>query len=86
MSSLLNELRMTSLFIGEIDTKYESVGVEKFVTQGMITLDISETNGILRRSLLVRKMRFTSHDMKRHEFVIGKSGIKISKTSSKEKK
>ena len=86
LSSLLNELRMTSLFIGEIDTKHESVGVEKFVTQGLITLDISETNGILKRSLLVRKMRFTSHDMKRHEFVIGKSGIKISKTSSKEKK
>jgi KaiC/GvpD/RAD55 family RecA-like ATPase len=82
ISSLLNELKVTSLFIGEIATSEPKVGVEMFVTQGLIMLDIVERSGILERSLLIRKMRFTKHTLKRHLFKIGKSGIKVQKATA----
>ena len=84
ISSLLNELKVTSIFIGETDDSgnQSRVGVEQFVTQGFVAFSISEINDHLERGLLVRKMRFTSHSMKKHGFEIGKSGIKITKTRS----
>ena len=86
LSALLNELKVTSIFIGEMIGANTDIGVEKFVTQGLVTLDISETNDELERHLLVRKMRFTSHSMKRHGFTISKSGIKVRKAKAKSSK
>lgn len=85
ISSLLNELKITSLLIGEADESghQNSMGVEQFVTQGFVTLRISEVNERLERSLLIRKMRFTSHSMDRHRLDIDKSGIKVRKPKAK---
>ncbi len=81
ISSLLNELKVTSLFIGELESvgaqHRHGIGTEQFVMQGFITLHISEGTEGLERSLLIRKMRYTSHSMKRHRFEIGKNGIRV---------
>ncbi len=79
ISALLQELKVTSLFISEIiePDSQSRAGVEQFVTQGLITLNLSEVNGTLKRDLLVWKMKQTPHSLKKHPFRIGKSGIEI---------
>jgi len=79
ISALLQELKVTSLFISEIvePDSQSRAGVEQFVTQGLITLNLSEANGTLKRDLLVWKMKQTSHSLKKHSFKIGKSGIEM---------
>ena len=88
ISALLRELKVTSLFISEIiDPDSQSrAGVEQFVTQGLITLNLTDTNGTLKRDLLVWKMKQTPHSLMKHSFKIGKTGIVVSskkKSSSK---
>jgi KaiC/GvpD/RAD55 family RecA-like ATPase len=88
ISALLQELKVTSLIIGEIvDPESQSrSGVEQFVTQGLVTLNLSEVNGMLKRDLLIWKMKQTPHSLKSHPFKIGKSGIELytkRKTSKK---
>jgi KaiC/GvpD/RAD55 family RecA-like ATPase len=88
ISALLRELKVTSLFISEIiePDSQSRAGVEQFITQGLITLNLSETNGTLKRNLLVWKLKQTPHSLKKHPFKIGKSGIEVSskkKSSSK---
>ena len=84
ISALLRELKVTSLFISEIiePDSQSRAGVEQFVTQGLITLNLSEANGTLKRDLLVWKMKQTTHSLKKHTFKIGKSGIEVSKKKS----
>jgi KaiC/GvpD/RAD55 family RecA-like ATPase len=79
ISALLRELQVTSLFISEIiePDSQSRAGVEQFVTQGLITLNLSDANGALKRDLLVWKMKRTPHSLKKHAFKIGKSGIEI---------
>ncbi|MHA2423913.1 MAG: ATPase domain-containing protein [Candidatus Thorarchaeota archaeon] len=87
ISALLNELKVTSIFIGEVDNPYTQSreGVEQYIAQGLITLNLRENDGGLERDLLIWKMRLTSHSMKRHPYVIGKNGIKVSKPKPKRK-
>ena len=89
ISALLQELKVTSLLISEtIDPDTQSrAGVEQFVTQGLISLNLFEDSGTLKRDLLIWKMRQTSHSLKKHTFTIGKNGIEIkAKKSSTAKK
>jgi KaiC/GvpD/RAD55 family RecA-like ATPase len=89
ISALLRELKVTSILTSEtIDTETHSrAGVEQFVTQGLISLNLYEDGGTLKRNLLIWKMRQTSHSLKKHIFIIGKKGIEIkSKKSSTTKK
>lgn len=88
INALLQELKVTSLFINEIiePDSQSRAGVEQFVTQGLITLNLCEANGVLKRDLLVWKMKQTPHSLKKHSFKIGQSGIEIAtkkKTSGK---
>lgn len=81
ISALLNELRVTSLLISEIITPdaQSRAGVEQFVTQGLISLNLIEEKDSLTREMLIWKMRQTSHSMSKHKFVIGKNGIELLK-------
>ena len=84
ISALLGELKVTSLLISETinpDTQSRA-GVEQFVTQGLISLNLFEEGGTLKRELLIWKMRQTSHSLKKHVFTIGKNGIEIKTTKS----
>ena len=87
ISALLRELNVTSILIGETNnaTDHSRAGVEQFLTQGLIMLNLSESKTGLERSILVWKMRQTQHSLKRHPFVIDKKGIRIKRPTSKAK-
>ena len=84
ISALLRELKVTSLLLSETITPeaHSRAGVEQFVTQGLISLNLFENNGTLKRDLLVWKMRQTSHSLKKHIFAIGKNGIEVKSSKS----
>ncbi len=88
ISALLRELKVTSLLIGEIvdSDSHSRAGVEQFITNGLITLNLSEVSGTLKRELLIWKMKQTNHSLKAHSFTIGKSGIEISSRKKSSKK
>lgn len=88
ISALLRELRVTSLLISETvePASLSRAGVEQFVTQGLISMNLTETSGVLKRDMLIWKMRQTSHSMKKHSFNIGKSGIEVESTKKSVKK
>ncbi|MBI5000868.1 MAG: hypothetical protein HZB92_04990 [Euryarchaeota archaeon] len=79
-SSLLHEKNVTSLLITEsIEggplTRY---GIEQFIADSFIVLGLEDVKGELRRTMTVRKMRFTKHDTTKHPILIGASGINVS--------
>jgi KaiC/GvpD/RAD55 family RecA-like ATPase len=52
-------------------------GVEEFIADSYIQMILREENDTLNRYLLVRKIRFSSHDSKLHRFRITSDGIMI---------
>jgi KaiC domain protein len=79
LKRVLAGLGCTTLFVSQIsvgELGFGGPGVEHGV-DGIIRLDLDEVNGELKRSLVVWKMRGTSHSMKRHPFDITSKGIVI---------
>lgn len=69
----------TSIFVSQIsvgERGFGGPGVEHGV-DGIIRLDLDEIDGELKRSLIVWKMRGTSHSMRRHPFEITDKGITV---------
>ena len=79
LSALLNELECTSVMTSEIPISgsWSRFGVEEFIAQGVLILFLEEEKGELRRSFVVRKMRGTSHSLKRFPFEITDHGIVV---------
>ncbi len=78
LKRVLAGMGVTSLFVSQISVGERGGfggpgGVEHGV-DGIIRLDLDEMDGELRRSLIVWKMRGTSHSMKRHPFEITDRG------------
>lgn len=72
----LKDLNCTSLLIAETAGKkdrFSAFGVEEFVTDGVIALYFTPPN----RSIFIRKMRGTSHNMSVHPFEITDKGINV---------
>jgi circadian clock protein KaiC len=73
-------MNITSLLITESlnetgdKTRY---GVEQFISDSFINLGLEKISGELRRSITIRKMRFTRHNTKVHPLLITPSGIVI---------
>jgi len=71
---------VTSVLITESDdesglrTRFNSEG---FVGDSFIALGIDNIKGELRRSITVRKMRFTDHDTSQRPVFLGKGGITV---------
>jgi KaiC/GvpD/RAD55 family RecA-like ATPase len=88
ISAFLQELKITSLLISESlsPNNHSRSGVEQFVTQGLVTLNLLEADGGLKRTLTVWKMRQTEHSLKTHEFFITGSGIEMSPVKTSRKK
>jgi KaiC domain protein len=77
LKKVLAGLGCTALFVSQIsvgERGFGGPGVEHAV-DGIIKLDLDEINGELKRSLIVWKMRGTSHSMRRHPFDITDKGI-----------
>lgn len=70
---------LTSLMISEQSTEGEmKYGIEDFVSDSLIKLDYESSSGEYRRTVVVKKMRFTKHDPLKHPFLVLDSGIEVS--------
>ncbi|WP_456366486.1 KaiC domain-containing protein [Thermococcus sp.] len=79
LKRVLAGLGVTSIFVSQIsvgERGFGGPGVEHGV-DGIIRLDLDEIDGELKRSLIVWKMRGTSHSMRRHPFEITGEGIVV---------
>ncbi len=79
LKRVLSGLGTTSILVSQVSVTergFGGPGVEHAV-DGIIRLDLDEINGELVRSLLIWKMRGTSHSMRRHPFKITDKGIVV---------
>ena len=77
IKKVLSGLGCTSLLVSQVSVTergFGGPGVEH-AADGIIRLDLDEVEGELKRSLIIWKMRGTSHSMKRHPFEITDKGI-----------
>ena len=79
LKRVLAGLGTTSLLVSQVSVTergFGGPGVEH-AADGIIRLDLDEIEGELERSLIVWKMRGTSHDLRRHPFEITDRGIVV---------
>jgi len=79
LKRVLAGLGCTSILVSQIsvgERGFGGPGVEH-AADGIIRLDLDEIEGELKRSMIVWKMRGTSHSMKRHPFDITDKGIVV---------
>lgn len=77
----LKENSVTSILITESlgEDKMTRFGVEDFISDSYVQMVLREEKGSLNRYLMVRKMRFSSHDSNLHPYQIANDGIRIEK-------
>ncbi len=75
----LRDTGVTSLLVAESPEggRLTRFGVEQFLTDSFLHLALEDVKGELRRTLTVRKMRFTKHDTGRHPVHITKDGLLV---------
>ncbi len=75
----LHETKVTTLLITESleNAGLTRWGFEQFVADSFIHLGMEETKGELRRTITIRKMRFTKHDTVKHPLRITQKGIVV---------
>jgi KaiC/GvpD/RAD55 family RecA-like ATPase len=75
----LHETNVTALMITESleNAGLTRWGFEQFVADSFIHLGMEETKGELRRTITIRKMRFTKHDTVKHPLRITQTGIVV---------
>ena len=79
LKRVLSGLGTTAILVSQVSVTergFGGPGVEHAV-DGIIRLDLDEVNGELVRSLIIWKMRGTSHSMRRHPFEITDRGIRV---------
>ncbi|MEM1518361.1 MAG: KaiC domain-containing protein [Nitrososphaerota archaeon] len=79
LKKILSGMGCTSILISQVSVTergFGGPGVEH-AADGIIRLDLDEVKGELKRSLIIWKMRGTSHSMKRHPFEITEKGITV---------
>ncbi|MCD6154311.1 MAG: KaiC domain-containing protein [archaeon GB-1845-036] len=79
LKKMLSGLGCTSLLVSQVSVTergFGGPGVEH-AADGIIRLDLDEIQGKLFRSMIIWKMRGTSHSMNRHPFDITDNGIII---------
>jgi len=80
LKQLLKQTECTSIFIAEVPFGYPmmGVGIEEFVVDGVIVLEMQREGYEFRRRLAVLKMRGTEHDLRYYRFDIQHDiGLKI---------
>ena len=80
-SRMLKDHRVTSLLITESLEGAGSLtryGIEQFIADSFIVMGLEDVKGELRRTITVRKMRFTKHDTAIHPLLITNEGIEVS--------
>lgn len=77
LKKILSGMGCTSILVSQVSVTergFGGPGVEH-AADGIIRLDLDEIDGELRRSIIVWKMRGTSHSMRRHPFEITNKGM-----------
>lgn len=76
----LGEKNTTSILVTECSEEgaLTRFGVEQFIADSFIFLGLDNVKGELIRTVVVRKMRLTHHDIVVHPFLITGKGIKVS--------
>jgi KaiC domain protein len=77
LKRVLSGMGTTSFLVSQVSVTergFGGPGVEH-AADGIVRLDLDEIDGELRRSLIIWKMRGTSHSMRRHPFEITDKGI-----------
>ncbi len=81
IQSILRDNNCTALLISEMPSENNKMisrfGVEEFVSDGIIILYYTQVSSEYSRSILVWKMRGSTHSRKIHPFKISKEGIVI---------
>ena len=82
-AGFLKEKNVTALMLTESleSGQLTRYGIEQFVADSFIVLGLEDVKGELRRTITIRKMRFTKHDTAKHPMLIGPSGLTISAES-----
>jgi circadian clock protein KaiC len=82
-AGFLKEQNITTLIVTESieDGELTRYGIEQFIADSFIVLGLEDVKGELRRTITVRKMRFTKHDTMKHPMLITSSGINVSAES-----
>ena len=82
-AGFLKEKDITSLLITESieNGQLTRYGIEQFIADSFIVFGLEDMKGELRRTVTVRKMRFTKHDTMKHPMLITSSGINVSADS-----
>ncbi len=75
----LRDTGVTSLLVTESPEggRMTRFGVEQFLADSFIHLALEDVKGELRRTLTVRKMRFTKHDTGKHPVHITRDGLLV---------
>jgi len=78
-SRFLRDQEVTTLLIAESPDAHALTahGVEQFIADSFVHLGLEEVKGELRRTLTVRKMRFTKHDTTKHPMYITPAGLAV---------
>ena len=79
LKKILSGMGCTSILVSQVSVTergFGGPGVEH-AADGIIRLDLDEVDGELRRSIIVWKMRGTSHSMRRHPFEITDKGMMV---------
>ena len=76
----LRDTGVTSLLITEAPEggRLTRFGVEQFLADSFLHLALEDVKGELRRTLTVRKMRFTKHDTGKHPVHVTREGLVVS--------
>jgi KaiC/GvpD/RAD55 family RecA-like ATPase len=76
----LSEKEITSILVTEAgeEGRLTRFGIEQFIADSFIYLGLDNVKGELRRTIVVRKMRLTNHDVCVHPFLITNKGMKVS--------
>jgi len=75
----LSEKEITSILVTEAgeEGRLTRFGIEQFIADSFIYLGLDNVKGELRRTIVVRKMRLTNHDVCVHPFLITNKGMKV---------
>ena len=75
----LKENDVTAILITEAlnDKQLTRFGVEEFIADSYVQLQLREEAGELKRYLMIRKIRFSAHNSKIHPYQITGDGMKV---------
>jgi KaiC/GvpD/RAD55 family RecA-like ATPase len=79
LCNFLREFGITTIMITDqsVDKGLTRYDIEQLLADSFIVMELEDMGKGLRRSLVIRKMRYTDHDVERHPYIIRAGGIQV---------